>query len=70
MSPESTAKVVNIKDAGLPRRLSPEASRLAALEAARELLIETARALGFRAHHYHHDRHAALEKELAELGIA
>lgn len=41
MSPESTAKVVNIKDAGLPRRLSPEASRLAALEAARELLIET-----------------------------
>ena len=41
MPPERTAKVVNIKDAGLPRRLSPEASRLAALEAARELLIET-----------------------------
>ena len=34
-------KVVSIKEAGLPRRLSPEASRLAALEAARELLIET-----------------------------
>lgn len=34
-------KVVNIKDAGMPRRLSPEASRLAALEAARDLLIET-----------------------------
>jgi AcrR family transcriptional regulator len=34
-------KVINIKDASGPRRLSPEASRLAALEAARELLIET-----------------------------
>jgi len=34
-------KVVSIKEARLPRRLSPEASRLAALEAARELLIET-----------------------------
>ena len=34
-------KVVSIKEAGLPRRLSPEASRLAALEAARKLLIET-----------------------------
>lgn len=32
--------------------------------------IETARALGFRAHHYHHDRHGELEKELAGLGIA
>ena len=31
--------------------------------------IETARALGFRAHHYHHDRHAALEMELAALGV-
>lgn len=31
--------------------------------------IETARRLGFRAHHYHHDRHADLEDELAELGI-
>ena len=31
--------------------------------------IETARALGFRAHHYHHDRHAELEKELAALGV-
>ena len=31
--------------------------------------IETARALGFRAHHYHHERHAGLEKELAELGM-
>lgn len=34
-------KVVNLKDVGMPRRLSPEASRMAALEAARELLIET-----------------------------
>jgi AcrR family transcriptional regulator len=33
-------KVVNIKDAAMPRRLSPEASRSAALEAARELLLE------------------------------
>jgi len=32
--------------------------------------IETARTLGFRAHHYHHDRHGELEKELAGLGIA
>lgn len=39
MSIESP-KVVNIKEASLPRRLSPEASRLAALEAARELLLE------------------------------
>ena len=31
--------------------------------------IVTARTLGFRAHHYHHDRHADLEKELAALGI-
>ncbi len=27
--------------------------------------IETARALGFRAHHYHHERHGELEKEVA-----
>jgi AcrR family transcriptional regulator len=33
-------KVVNITDAGLPRRLTPEASRMAALEAARVLLLE------------------------------
>ena len=32
--------------------------------------IATARTLGFRAHHYHHDQHADLEKELAALGIA
>jgi AcrR family transcriptional regulator len=38
---DNTAKVVSIKEAGMPRRLTPEASRLAALEAARELLIET-----------------------------
>jgi AcrR family transcriptional regulator len=43
---DSSAKIVPLKDAalkdlGMPRRLSPEASRLAALEAARELLIET-----------------------------
>ena len=31
--------------------------------------IETARALGFRAHHYRHERHGELEKELAALGI-
>lgn len=41
MSIINQPKVVNIKDAPLPRRLSPEASRLAALEAARQLLIET-----------------------------
>ena len=29
--------------------------------------IETARALGFHAHHYHHERHADLEKEIAAL---
>jgi AcrR family transcriptional regulator len=39
MAMENT-KVVNIKDAVIPRRLSPEASRSAALEAARELLLE------------------------------
>ncbi len=31
--------------------------------------IETARALGFVAHHYHYDDHAALLKQLASLGI-
>lgn len=41
MAASSPSKVVSIKDATLPRRLSPEASRFAALEAARELLIET-----------------------------
>lgn len=41
MSKDNIAKVVNIKDAAMPRRLTPEASRLAALEAARLLLIET-----------------------------
>ena len=41
MSSVPVSKVININDAGFPRRLSPEASRLAALEAARELLIET-----------------------------
>ena len=29
--------------------------------------IETARGLGFRAHHYHHERHGELEEELAGL---
>lgn len=33
-------KVVNLRDLGMPRRLSPEASRTAALEAARKLLLE------------------------------
>lgn len=36
-----TSKVVNIADVVMPRRLSPEASRLAALEAARGLLLES-----------------------------
>lgn len=40
MSIDSTAKIVRIKDIGMPRRLTPEASRLAALEAARALLLE------------------------------
>lgn len=35
-----TKKVVNLKDVAMPRRLSPEASRTAALEAARNLLLE------------------------------
>lgn len=43
---DSSAKIISLqgaalKDLSMPRRLSPEASRLAALEAARELLIET-----------------------------
>lgn len=33
-------KIVSIKDPAIPRRLSPEASRMAALEAARVLLLE------------------------------
>jgi AcrR family transcriptional regulator len=40
MSIDSSAKIVSIKDNAIPRRLSPEASRLAALEAARALLLE------------------------------
>ena len=32
--------------------------------------IEAARALGFRAHHYHHDRHEALLAEVATLQLA
>lgn len=31
--------------------------------------IETARALGFQAHHYHHDEHEKLLAQLAELGV-
>jgi len=31
--------------------------------------IETARALGFHAHHYHYDQHAALLVQLAEAGV-
>ncbi len=31
--------------------------------------IETARTLGFRAHHYHHDRHELLTGELKALGV-
>lgn len=37
----AVSKVVNITEAAMPRRLSPEASRLAALEAARGLLLES-----------------------------
>ena len=37
----SVINLAAVKRAAIPRRLSPEASRLAALEAARELLIET-----------------------------
>ena len=40
MSMDSSAKVIAIQDSGLPRRLTPEASRMAALEAARALLLE------------------------------
>lgn len=35
------SKIIDLKDVGIPRRLSPEASRLAALEAARGLLLES-----------------------------
>ena len=35
------SKIIDLKDVGMPRRLSPEASRLAALEAARGLLLES-----------------------------
>lgn len=31
--------------------------------------IEAARAAGFRAHHYHHDRHSELLAELGALGV-
>lgn len=41
MSIVGVPKVIGIRESAMPRRLSPEASRLAALEAARELLIET-----------------------------
>jgi HAD superfamily hydrolase (TIGR01509 family) len=32
--------------------------------------VEAARAVGFRTHHYHHERHEALVKELQGLGFA
>jgi len=32
--------------------------------------IETARSLGFNAHHYHHDQHEALLKQLATVGVS
>ena len=34
------SKIIHLQDVGMPRRLSPEASRMAALEAARSLLLE------------------------------
>lgn len=40
MPSDSSAKIIVLKDQILPRRLTPEASRLAALEAARLLLLE------------------------------
>lgn len=40
MSIDGSAKIITLKSAGMPRRLTPEASRLAALEAARALLLE------------------------------
>jgi AcrR family transcriptional regulator len=40
MPTDASAKIIAMPDAGGPRRLTPEASRLAALEAARALLIE------------------------------
>jgi putative hydrolase of the HAD superfamily len=32
--------------------------------------IETARALGFQAHHYHYDQHEALLAQLATVGVS
>jgi putative hydrolase of the HAD superfamily len=32
--------------------------------------IETARALGFQCHHYHHDQHEALLAQLAQTGVS
>jgi putative hydrolase of the HAD superfamily len=32
--------------------------------------IETARTLGFNAHHYHHDRHSELLAQLATVGVS
>ena len=34
------SKIIHLQDVGMPRRLTPEASRMAALEAARSLLLE------------------------------
>jgi len=34
------SKIIHLQDIGMPRRLTPEASRMAALEAARSLLLE------------------------------
>jgi FMN phosphatase YigB (HAD superfamily) len=31
--------------------------------------IETAKAMGFQTHHYHHDRHSALIEDLARAGV-
>ena len=36
----AASQIIEFKDVGMPRRLSPEESRLAALEAARDLLLE------------------------------
>ena len=40
------SKIIDFKDVGMPRRLSPEASRMAALEAARRLLFVNIRNTG------------------------
>lgn len=40
MSKPDSAKIIPIKNSAAPRRLTPEASRMAALEAARALLLE------------------------------